>query len=256
VSENVIEVASRPVLSVSSETSVKDAAEYMVSHNVRRLLVTEEGRAIGVFSAFHLIRMLATGTDPSSRPLSRAGLDVPVYVGPTTPVIEAAKVMASRDVTAVLVGPEGSPQGILTTHDVVSYLPYGAAGSASLHEALVPDYPVLDPGATLLEAASVISSRGTSGVLIVDGESFLGIVTVRDVLQAYASAGGQAMSARVEDLPMSPAAYIDEGATVGEAAEVMESIGSDVAVVFCGPRPCGGIDDISLTRWLASRAKA
>lgn len=253
MSENVIAVASRPVLSIGTDSSVKEAAEFMASRNVRRLLVTEGGRAVGVFSAFHLIRALATGTDPSAKSVSEAGLEVPVYVEPTTPVIEAARIMASRDVTSVLVGSEDNPLGILTTHDVVFSLPSLRFGREDLHGALVQGYPTLDPEATLLEAASVISSRGVSGVLIMDGDDFIGALTVREVLQAYASGGSQALSSRVADFPMPPLAHTDEGASVGEVAEAMESVGSDMAVVFCGRRACGAVDDITLTRWLASR---
>lgn len=251
--ENAVSRASRPVLTIDSSKSVKDAAEFMAARNLRRLAVVQEGKVIGVFSAFHLIRMLATGLDPSQRPLAEANIDVPVYVDPTSSIIEAAKVMASRDVTAVLVGREPNPIGILTTHDLVSAMSSSYVGSARLHEALVNTYPTVDPGATLLEAASIISSRGTSGVIVMDGDDLLGVLTVRDVVQTYAAGGLESLSAKVGDVPMPPAAYIDEGGTVSEATEAMEARGTDVAVVLCGPKVCGGVDDISLSRWLASK---
>jgi CBS domain-containing protein len=150
------------------------------------------------------------------------------------------------------VGSETNPLGILTTHDVVAALAMSALGNRPLSGALVKSYPYVDLGATLLEAAQAMISKGTSGVLVLDGDLLIGVLTVREVVARYAREGQERLMARVSDMPVPPGAYIDEGATVSEAARVMEDEGVDVAPVLCGGRVCGAVDDITLTRWLAS----
>jgi CBS domain-containing protein len=250
--ETVLARSSKPVLTVPSTSTVREAAEFMASAGVRRLAVTEEGRVIGIFSAYHLVRILATGADPSSLRVSEAGLEVPAFLEPTATLLEASKVMASNNVTSVIVGSETNPLGILTTHDIVAALAMSALGNRPLSGALVKSYPYVDLGATLLEAAQAMISKGTSGVLVLDGDLLIGVLTVREVVARYAREGQEGLMTRVSELPVPPGAYIDEGATVSEAARVMEEEGVDVAPVLCGGRVCGAVDDITLTRWLAS----
>ena len=87
--ETVLARSSKPVLTVPSTSTVREAAEFMASAGVRRLAVTEEGRVIGIFSAYHLVRILATGADPSSLRVSEAGLEVPAFLEPTVTLLEA-----------------------------------------------------------------------------------------------------------------------------------------------------------------------
>ncbi|MGC9072299.1 MAG: CBS domain-containing protein [Acidilobus sp.] len=250
--ESALAKSSRPVLSIAPETTVKEAAEFMASAGVRRLVVKEGARAIGVFSAYHLVKLLVTGSDPSSIRVSDAGLEVPVYVQPTASLLEAAKVMSSSNVTSALVGSEDNVIGVLTTHDIVAALARSSLGRKPLHEALAKSYPALDRGASLLEAAAAMTSRGVSGVLVVEGDQLLGVLTVREVIASYASRGGEGLGVKIAEVPFPAGAYVDEGATISEAAAVMEMEAVDVAPVLCGTRVCGAVDDITLTRWLAS----
>ncbi len=250
--ESALAKCSRPVLSIGPDELVRDAAEFMASAGVRRLVVKEGRRSIGVFSAYHLVRLLVTGTDPSSIRVSEAGLEVPVYIDPTASLLEAAKLMSRNNVTSALVGHEDNVLGILTTHDIVAALARSALGRRPLHEALVRSYPSTEREAKVLEAAATMTSRGVSGVLVVEGERLLGVLTVREVISLYASKGVEGLSLKVSDVPLPAGAYVDEGATVSEAAAVMDVEATDVAPVLCGSKVCGAVDDVTLSRWLAS----
>lgn len=250
--ESALAKSSRPVLFIGPDEIVREAAEFMASAGVRRLVVKEGARAIGVFSAYHLVRLLVTGSDPSAIRVSEAGLEVPVYVDPTSSLLEAARVMSRNNVTSALVGSEDNVLGILTTHDIVAALARSSYGRRPLHEALVRSYPSVDAEASVLEAAATMVSKGVSGVLVLEGDQLLGTLTVREIISLYAARGAEGLSQRVSDVPIPAGAYVDEGATVSEAASVMDMEATDVAPVLCGARVCGAIDDITLTRWLAS----
>ncbi len=250
--ESALAKSSRPVLSIGPDEMVKEAAEFMASAGVRRLVVKEGPRAIGVFSAYHLVRLLVTGSDPSAIKVSEAGLEVPVYVDPTSSLLEAAKVMSRDNVTSALVGSEDNVLGILTTHDIVAALARSSLGRRPLHEALARSYPYVDREAKVLEAAATMISRGVSGVLVIEGEQLLGVLTMREILALYASKGVEGLSPKVSDVPIPAGAYVDEGATVSEAASVMDMEATDVAPVLCGTKVCGAVDDVTLARWLAS----
>ncbi len=250
---SVLARSSRPVISVPEDMTVAEAVKVMASRNVRRLVTTDAaGKVTGVFNAASLLGLASQGAELANATLAEAGLETPVYVSPEAPVIEAVRSMGRRRVTSVLVGPEGSPLGVFTTHDVVLELAASSYGSWPLSDVVIKGYPTVSPSSPLAEAARTMASAGSTGALVMDGDSLVGVLSVREVVLAMAD-GDFELATPVSRASVVPLAYVDLGATVSEAARTMSAKGVDVAAVFCGRRPCGAVDDLALTYWLSSR---
>ncbi len=82
----------------------------------------------------------------------------------------------------------------------------------------------VDPSATVLEIANIISSRRIGAVLVLDDEGGVaGIVSERDVVKALAAHAGQVVSMRADELMTRAVTTATPLTTVDEAMEIMDA---------------------------------
>ena len=82
----------------------------------------------------------------------------------------------------------------------------------------------VDPSATVLEIAEIISSRRIGAVLVLDDKGGVaGIVSERDVVKALAKHAGQVTTMRADDLMTRAVTTATSQTTVDEAMEIMDA---------------------------------
>ncbi len=115
-----------------------------------------------------------------------------LIVGPTHTMRQVAQSMAKRKVGAAVVhDPDADGPGILTERDMLEAIAEGQdpdtepASSHLTREAVVaaPDWP-------LLQAATTMLAGGFRHLVVCDGDEVVGVLSVRDVLRAWAEGGG------------------------------------------------------------------
>jgi len=105
-----------------------------------------------------------------------------VWVPPNTPIIEAVKLMARLRISSVVVADEGRPLGILTDFDVKMLVANGVDLGKPVIDVASSPVVTVGPGATCLEALSIMASRGIKHLVVVDEAGrAIGVLTVRDV---------------------------------------------------------------------------
>ena len=87
------------VVSVDSETTVKDAASRMAKDEIGSLVVTEQGKPVGIVTERDLLsRVLATGKNPEATRI-RSVMSKPLICGDSNmDATEAARYMISRNI--------------------------------------------------------------------------------------------------------------------------------------------------------------
>ena len=134
----VSDLMTKDVVTVSPETSVRDAAALLVEHRISGVpVVTPKGEVVGVLSEADILvkaggstsrsRLLGWLLDPDlgledkirAETVSEAMSSPPVVVTPTRSVHEAARLMVSETVNRLPVVDGGSLVGILTRADIV-----------------------------------------------------------------------------------------------------------------------------------------
>jgi len=112
-----------PPHSIAAGASITDAVELMRRQKSGCLLVTEEGRLVGLFTERDLLtRVLGKGR-PLASPIRGAMTPAPVTVGPKDPVRTAIRRMQQGGYRHLpVVDEEGHPVGILSAGRVVHYL--------------------------------------------------------------------------------------------------------------------------------------
>nr|WP_090890742.1 DUF294 nucleotidyltransferase-like domain-containing protein [Evansella caseinilytica] len=107
-----------------------------------------------------------------------------VSVLPKTPVQEAARKMADRRTSSVLVVDGGKLQGIITERDIVERVVAGNKPlSAYASEIMTSGLTTISRFAYYYEALSVILLKGIKHLPVLEGEKPVGIVTLSDLLR-------------------------------------------------------------------------
>ncbi|GLF94551.1 CBS domain-containing protein [Streptomyces yaizuensis] len=114
---------------------------------------------------------------------------VVLTIGPAHTLRQAARLMAARRVGAAVVldgDTEGGP-GILTERDVLASVGAGQdpdRETAGTHT--TTDVVFAAPSWTLEEAAETMSRGGFRHLIVLDGQGPVGVVSVRDIIRAWA----------------------------------------------------------------------
>jgi len=99
-------------------------------------------------------------------------------------VVEAAKVMAEKKISGIVITNKGKPVGLVTERDVVSKVV--AAGKdpsqTTVKEVMSKPLITIDIEATLLEAVDLMNRKKVRRLLVTRDDEIIGLFTIRDVL--------------------------------------------------------------------------
>lgn len=120
-----------------------------------------------------------------------------VVIDADASIIEAIHLMKENSVRRLPVVSKGKIAGILTEKMVKDYTPSVATSldtwevhyllsKTPVREAMNPNPHRITPDADLAEAAKLLHDRKLNGVLVMEGETLVGLFTTTDALQALA----------------------------------------------------------------------
>jgi CBS domain-containing protein len=112
----VAQIMSSPVRSIRRDLSIMEISEIMKAENIRRLVVQAEGKPVGIITQTDMVRSLTYYTQ-LKEVTEIMTPDVTVIAGSAT-VREAADLMASRDISCLVVMDKDTIAGIFTERDL------------------------------------------------------------------------------------------------------------------------------------------
>lgn len=115
----VREVMSPSVISVEASSTVRDAARVMVERDVGSVIVTEEGRPVGILTERDIMRrVVVRGLDPSKTKVREVMSSPLITVEANDYIVDASRLMAEKNIRRLLVVEGGRPVGIVTQKDL------------------------------------------------------------------------------------------------------------------------------------------
>lgn len=112
--------ATREVFTIAPDDSLMNAVVSMTERNVGALLVTTEGRLIGIVTERDYLRFVAAqGRTARETPVREVMTRAVVYVTPSTSVDEAMAIMTERRLRHLPVLLDGQLVGVVSIGDVV-----------------------------------------------------------------------------------------------------------------------------------------
>ena len=116
----VKDIAARGVKTIPVSANIKEAAVAMTNSNVGCLVVTEDGRPVGIITEGDVSRAVGRGLPPDKTAIKSLLFKPLITVTPDLRVEEAAKLMANANVKKLPVMEEGRLVGIITQTDIVA----------------------------------------------------------------------------------------------------------------------------------------
>lgn len=117
----VDEIMSEGVISVSSNTSIRDAAVLMAGKNVGAIMVLEGGKMLGMFSERDILnRVVAKNVDPDKTQVKETMSSPVITIDAGTTANDAHYIMTVKHIRHLpVVDKQGKPIGMLGIRDLL-----------------------------------------------------------------------------------------------------------------------------------------
>lgn len=180
--ERVKQVFIQPFVSVTPDTTIIEAARLMVSKKSRVLVFADGNKLVGTITASDMLRAFREAdTAPSLEKVISTKVYHCMY---DTTILDAAKLLDEKNIGSVLVKMY-SADGIFTQRDLVRILARGIDVEEKVGQ--YSSFPLVTAKRGILanEAAAIMASRNIKRLGLTDNDSIAGIVTARDIVDAY-----------------------------------------------------------------------
>ncbi len=117
VEKRVKDYLKRELVSVNSESSVREAAKVMYNKRVSSVVVLENNQLYGIFTDFDLRKLIATDADLDER-IGTVAKKTLTTIEAESSILEALSKMIENGVGHIIVTESGRPVGILTFRDI------------------------------------------------------------------------------------------------------------------------------------------
>ena len=129
----VSEIMSSPVVTVTSDTTIAEAASILADEHVGSLVVGEDIVG-GIVTETDIVRAVGEGLDLSATTVAEIMADPVVTIRPHEAVRSAGERMGHNGVKKLPVTEDGKPVGIVTTTDLAHFFPRNRIQMASQPE--------------------------------------------------------------------------------------------------------------------------
>jgi CBS domain-containing protein len=179
-------VMSSPLITIGPTATIKEAAQTMIRKK-GRLAVFDEGELVGIITASDLIQSLPE-TDETVLKADQIATKRVMTADERVTVDDIAKTMGRERIGSVVITSEGRPVGIFTERDLLTtFLAEGRPLSTPVGEVASRPLVVVPSGSNVLETAFIMATNRIRRLPLVDeNDELVGIVTARDLVEAYA----------------------------------------------------------------------
>jgi predicted transcriptional regulator len=184
------ELMSSPIETVQANLPIKTAAHKLVEKDINRLLVTEQGRPVGVISTSDFVSSIAKEEPPLRETVADVMSDTILVCRDKTPLASAARTMTQAGWRSVLVvNAKGKPMGVVSGKDLMPYVVNGVDEKLTVSHIMHPVLTI-DIHARLQEAANLMIQKHYHRLVVADRndpQAFpLGVISSNDIVAEMA----------------------------------------------------------------------
>ena len=183
--EKVENVMSYPLISICITARIKEAARIMIKKK-GRLAVFECGKLVGIVTASDLIRSLPDVPETEIK-VDNFMTKQLVTADEKQTVGKVVKTMGEQRIGSVIVTRKTEPIGIFTERDLLTtILATGKSLSTLVGDHSSSPLVTVDEGTSIHKAAVTMKMKHIRRLPIIRGGRLTGIITARDLVEAYA----------------------------------------------------------------------
>jgi CBS domain-containing protein len=184
LTSTVSEKMSSPVVAVAPDMSALEASALMESKGIKRLAVTRDQHLVGVVTQTDITRGLIS-MSPFRNIADLMTADV-VTIDATTTITEAAKMMAARNISCVVLMHRDEAAGIVTEKDILQRVVACNGDATTIPAAEIMSFPVVTvpPSYSVMSATRMMDDMHIHRLVIGRSGKVHGIVTQTDIISA------------------------------------------------------------------------
>lgn len=184
------DLMSHPVDSVESNIPLSDAVNQLIEKEISRLLVTEEGKPVGVISLSDFVASIAQQGKPGREFVGDVMSDAILVCRGKTPILSAARAMTEAGWRSVLVvDARGKILGVVSGWDLMPFVKNGLDEKLVVRDVMHPALTI-DIKASLRQAADKMIQNHHHRLVVIDHEdpdAFpLGVISSFDIVARMA----------------------------------------------------------------------
>ena len=178
------QIMSSPVQSISRDVSVMEAAKIMEDENIRRLVIMDNEQPAGIITQTDMVRILASYT--VSREVSEIMSSDVSVIPSSASVKEAARLMASQDISCLVAMDNDEVVGIFTERDLLKRVISVKRNPArtSLKKVMSSPVVTVSSDSSIISAWKLLERIGIRRLVVTDGDTLRGVLTQTDILKA------------------------------------------------------------------------
>jgi len=181
----VSSVMSKPLIKTNPKASIKQVAETMIAKK-GRLVVFEGKKLVGIITASDLIRSLPQASESILKVKDYMTKNV-VTADENTSVSRVTKIMGEKRIGSVIITRKGEPRGIFTERDLLTtFLAKNKPLNIKVGEVASSPLFVAPYWISVHHAAFMMATRHIRRLPITENDKIVGIITARDLVEAYA----------------------------------------------------------------------
>jgi CBS domain-containing protein len=176
---------SYPLAGISVDAPIKEVARQMILKK-GRLAVYDAGTLVGIITASDLIKSLPDVPETEAKIddfMTKKVITTDEY----TSVLNTAKIMGQNRIGSVIISHKDEPIGIFTERDLLTnFLAKSVPLFNEVGQACSQHLIAIPAGSSVHRAAAAMAIKHVRRLPVVKGEKIVGIITARDLVEAYA----------------------------------------------------------------------
>jgi PAS domain S-box-containing protein len=253
---SVGDVMKKDVAAISPAETVVAAAKTMSDNKISCLVVTDCGNVAGIITETDVLRRVGNkSTDFYRTKLSQIMSSPVESVTPDLSILQASRIMGRKHIKRLPVMEKGKLAGIVTQTDLVRALTsYGMWMDVS--EIMSRNIACVQTDASVADAAGIMTLRGISCIMVMDGNNVAGVLTEKDLLGRVVTLQRNPANIRMEEVMSFPVTSIPHNLSVFSASKLMEEMNIRRLAVMKDKRLCGVVTQTDIFMAVRNKLQA
>ena len=184
--DTISEIKSTDIISVQESQSIHDVITQIVSNKVSKVFVVNNSKPVGVISDKDVVRYLYI--DRSKRSLNQVFASEVMsgicFAVDTMTCKQAAQMMVLNKISSLGIGSKEKMKGILTKTDLIRYYTETDHRERKVSDYMTISYFAVTHHTKIHEILKKMITCDVSRVIVNDGDSPIGIITIGDIFRA------------------------------------------------------------------------
>lgn len=242
------DIMSNETITATPEDTVFSVVKLMSENNVSCVVIVSDGAVTGIVTDKDILKGIAGEDTEFQRLRVSDRMSSPVeVVYPEASVFAAGQTMEAKGIKRLPVVDGGDLVGIVTQTDITRGL-ISISPLKAVSDIMAIDVATVETGATVAEAAQIMSAKGISCLIAMHRNTVAGIITEKDLIRRVVALHKDPTQTQVVDMMSFPLVSVPPSYSVLSAGKKMDTMHLHRLVVMTDNEVAGIVTQTDIAR--------